>query len=168
MLFGTEIEKTNEIKKYKNRIEKEMNVKLEEGKNTYRIIAEDGLTLSRALKLIDALNAGFGEESFKLVRDEYDFIKIPIKRATKDIKERKRIISRVIGTKGKAKKNIEKLANVSMIVNDIKKEIYLLGKVDDLEIARESINRLIEGQSHGKVYSFLESNRRFRKLKNLY
>ena len=168
MLFGTEIEKTNEIKKYKNRIEKEMNVKLEEGKNTYRIIAEDGLTLSRALKLIDALNAGFGEESFKLVRDEYDFIKIPIKRATKNIKERKRIISRVIGTKGKAKKNIEKLANVSMIVNDIKKEIYLLGKVDDLEIARESINRLIEGQSHGKVYSFLESNRRFRKLKNLY
>ena len=168
MLFGTEIEKINEIKKYKNRIEKEMNVKLEEGKNTYRIIAEDGLTLSRALKLIDALNAGFGEESFKLVRDEYDFIKIPIKRATKNIKERKRIISRVIGTKGKAKKNIEKLANVSMIVNDIKKEIYLLGKVDDLEIARESINRLIEGQSHGKVYSFLESNRRFRKLKNLY
>ncbi|AAR38886.1 NEQ031 [Nanoarchaeum equitans Kin4-M] len=166
-MFSFEIEKKPNIIRNKKKLEERLNIELEEKENSYIVKANDGLTLNKAIKIIDALNAGFGEEAYKLLDDNYDFMVIPIKRATKNDKERKRILARLIGTKGKAKKNISNLTGVSVIIDDKKKEAYLLGKIEDLIIARESINRIIEGQPHGKVYSFLESNRRLKKLRDL-
>ena len=166
-MYSLETEKKPELLRNLKKIREKLNVKAEIKSNTITFIAQDGLDLFKLQKVIDALNAGFSDSAFKLLEDDYDLIVIPIKRASKKDKERKRILSRIIGTKGKTKKNIAKLANVEVIIDDKKKEIFLLGKLDNLITARESINRLIEGQPHSKVYSFLESYRREEKFKRL-
>jgi len=166
-MFSLEVEKRKLLLKYLKKIKDLANVDYEIRENTILFKADDGLLMFKLQKVIDAITAGFEDSSFKLLKDEYDLITIPIKRATKNDKERKRILSRIIGTKGKAKSNIAKLSEVEIIVDDNKKEVHLLGKVDNLEIAKESINRLIEGKPHGKVYSYLESQRRINKLKKL-
>ncbi len=167
MKYFIDIEKNPRIRKYLSRIRKEFNARVEDKGESWRFYLDDGLEMFKLQKVLDALKYGFEEESFKLLRDDYDLLILPIKIASKKDKERKRILSRIIGSKGKAKKNIEKLANVSVIVDDVRKEVALLGKLEDLEVARESVNRLIEGEPHGKVYSYLESYRRFAKMRDL-
>jgi len=65
--------------------------------------------------------------------------------------------ARIIGTQGKAKSTLEFLSDCWISVFDDK--VALLGRYDDLKNAREGILKLLEGKTHGTVYSFLEKKK---------
>ena len=66
----------------------------------------------------------------------------------------KRIKSRLIGSNGKTRRNIEKLSNVSLSIYG--KTISIIGVYENVEKAAIAINKLIEGAPHKNAYKLLE------------
>ena len=69
-----------------------------------------------------------------------------------------RIKSRLIGTEGRARKTIEDLAKVDVSVYG--KTVCIIGKTDDVILARHGIVNLLAGSKHGNVYSYLEKKKK--------
>ena len=95
------LERTAELKRTKEKLEKELNVKI---KITGKNITLDGETLDEyeAVKIIDAINFGFSTENALLLKEQdYAFRKIHIKEFTKRPLES--IRSRLIGKHGKTR-----------------------------------------------------------------
>src|SRR3989344_5462263 len=67
----------------------------------------------------------------------------------------KRVRSRLIGTNGKSRRNIERLTGTHISVYG--KTVSLIGEYSNVEIAERAINKLIKGVSHRFVYEFLEA-----------
>jgi ribosomal RNA assembly protein len=66
------------------------------------------------------------------------------------------IKSRLIGTKGKTRRMIENFSGCSVSVYG--KTVSIIGKYDQLRIAREAIDMIIRGAKHSKVYGFLQQS----------
>ncbi len=79
--------------------------------------------------------------------------------------DQKRLKGRVIGKEGKTRRIIEELteANVSVYGHTIS----VIGDMDQAEVAREAIWRLIKGSLHRSVYRFLQKKRRELKKKKM-
>jgi ribosomal RNA assembly protein len=71
-----------------------------------------------------------------------------------DRKRLKRVTSRLIGTRGKARRNLERLTQTHISV--FGKTVSIIGKYEDAERAGHAIEKLIDGFSHRSVYEFLE------------
>jgi len=65
----------------------------------------------------------------------------------------------------KIKKQIEDLLNVNISIYD--KYVSIIGEFENLSIAREAINMLIEGSQHSTVLKFVERRRRDLKARSL-
>jgi len=76
----------------------------------------------------------------------------------------KRLKGRLIGKNGKAKEMIQDLTNVSLSIYG--KTISMIGKIENVDTARHAINNLLSGSRHGKVYAYLERQRKL-KIANL-
>ena len=88
--------------------------------------------------------------------EEYLLEVINIKEFTGDSdKKFRRIKARLIGTKGKARKVIEKLTSCDMVIYG--KTVSLIGKVETIGIARKGVEKLLSGSPHGNVYGFIEN-----------
>ena len=64
------------------------------------------------------------------------------------------IKSRLIGTKGKTRISIEECSGCFISIYG--KTVSIIGKYEQINIAREAINMIIRGSKHSKVYSFLQ------------
>ena len=69
-----------------------------------------------------------------------------------------RMKGRVIGREGKARVMIEKMTATAISVYG--KTIGIIGKVEDVTVARQAIEMLLEGAPHGNVYRWLEHKKR--------
>ena len=65
-----------------------------------------------------------------------------------------RMKSRVIGTQGKAWKMIEKMTDTNISV--FGKTVSIIGLNEDVEIAKQAIDKLLHGADHGKMFEFIE------------
>ena len=70
------------------------------------------------------------------------------------------IKGRIIGTQGKAKKTLEFLSGCWIAVGEDK--VALLGGFQELKSQKEAVIRLLEGKTHGTVYSFLEKKKAYK------
>jgi len=130
--------------------------------------AEDPSKLFRAKEVVLAIGRGFSpEKAFRLVDDEESVFQIIdlreiFGRSESDIK---RLKGRIIGKEGKTRKIIEELteANVSVYGHTI----GIIGGAEQVQIAREAIEMLIEGKQHATVYKFLHAKRRELKKKKM-
>jgi ribosomal RNA assembly protein len=105
-----------------------------------------------AENIVKAIGRGFAPVVAKnLVSDEIDFCMIPL---PKNERLANRYKSRLIGTNGKCRRNIEFLTKVKMSVYG--KTVSLIGKYEDVDKARKAIEKLMNGFSHKSVYEFLE------------
>jgi|SRR3989344_4138932 len=127
------------------------------------IIIGEGLDAYNAKQIIHAIGRGFNpNKALILLEDERVFEIINIEdysRKTK--KDLKRLKSRIIGRKGRARQIIENLANVDLSIYG--KTISIIGKIEDVGIARHAINNLLAGSKHGSVYAYLEKQRKLKK-----
>lgn len=115
-------------------------------------IEGEALAVLAAKNIIRAIGRGFSPENASKLADENKTIYV----ISLDEKRNAliRIKSRLIGTGGKAKRNIESLTDTKISIYG--KTISIIGDYEDIDRAREAIGKLISGSPHGNVYKFLE------------
>jgi len=145
----------------KNRIEKSCKVKLTIDSDTGEVeIAstpetEDPSLLLKAQSIVLAVGRGFPpDKALKLLSDEYLLevfdLRSLIGRSRKNLV---RVKGRIIGEKGKARRIIEETTGADISVYG--HTVAIIGKHDEILVAREAIQRLISGSEHAAVYRLL-------------
>lgn len=153
----------NKIKKVKDKVEKELNVKIEINKEVS--ISGEGFSEYIAITVLGAVDIGFDINTALILSDQdYMLEKINIKSHVKQSRL-PAVRGRLIGREGKVKKRLEQLTNCSIVVKD--NTIALIGKTEDVIIARKAIHAIIRGSPHSRVFTSLEKSRKETKLKQL-
>ncbi len=114
-------------------------------------ITGEPIDVLTAENIVKAIGRGFSpENAIKLADEEIalDIIQLP-----KTGLERLR--SRIIGAKGKARKNLEMLTNTNISVYG--KTVSIIGAYENTAFAHEALEKLIKGFTHKSVYAFLEA-----------
>ncbi len=144
------------------RVEDALNVKIEI-EDGVKIIGR-GLEAYKARMIMKAFGRCFSmDDALLLLDDEYGFVIIDVRDYAKSRNRQIVLKGRVIGEKGKTKRYIEGICNVKISVYG--KTISIIGKWEDLEIAKRAIEMLLEGRMHSTVYRFLETQKSMQKLK---
>jgi ribosomal RNA assembly protein len=122
--------------------------------------ASDPSLLFRAKDTVTAIGRGFSpEQAFRLLRNEddiFDYIDLRavFGRSESDIK---RVKGRVIGANGKTRKLIEELTEASMVVYG--HTIGFIGSFEQVDVARNAVQMLVNGSQHHTVYKYLQRKR---------
>jgi ribosomal RNA assembly protein len=149
-------ENITKIKHNKKKIEKSLNISLA-FKNNQVIMQGNAINEYLVIQIIEAIDMGFSTDKALLLKDEnFNFKKINLKDIVKS-KDLRRVKGRLIGTHGKTKKLIQELSDCFICVHD--HEVGIIGRIEDIEAAIQSIEKLIYGAKQSKVYSYLEQKR---------
>jgi ribosomal RNA assembly protein len=152
--------------KVKQRIEEKFLVELQIESESGGVIivlsqkANDPSLLFKAKDTVTAIGRGFSpEHAFRLLRNEddiFDFIDLRVifGRSESDIK---RVKGRVIGANGKTRKLIEELTDASVVVYG--HTIGFIGTFEQVDVARNAVQMLIDGSQHHTVYKYLQRKR---------
>lgn len=123
------------------------------------ISGEDAIGLYSAREIIKAIGRGFNPDlAQQLLKPEYMFEIITMADHARTKNDAIRLKGRVIGEGGKSRKIIEDLTECNVSVYG--KTISVIGKAENVPIARRAIEALLQGSPHKNVYSFLEKQRR--------
>ena len=130
--------------------------------------AKDPTVLFRAKEVVTAIGRGFSpEHAFRLLEDDETVLEVidlreQVGRSQSDMK---RLKGRVIGKEGKTRRIIEELteANISVYGHTIS----IIGRMDQVYIAKEAVRMLIRGSLHRSVYRYLHRKRRELKKKKM-
>lgn len=158
--------------KTKYEICKKCNVKIEIGSETGQITITstsknfDQYGALKARDIISAISSGFSpERSFRILDEETLFQILDLRNFTSSSNSTNRIKGRIIGEKGKARKNLEELTDTFIsIYGHI---IGLIGNYEGIKLANDSIMLLIDGRSHKTVYEMLYQAKRRAKIEKL-
>jgi ribosomal RNA assembly protein len=110
--------------------------------------------------VVTAIGRGFSpEHAFRLLRNEddiFDFIdfRVIFGRSESDVK---RVKGRIIGANGKTRKLIEELTDASVVVYG--HTVGFIGTFEQVEVARNAVQMLIDGSQHHTVYKYLQRKR---------
>ncbi len=152
--------------KVKQKIEEQLMVELQiesESGGVTIVLSErtnDPSLLFRAKDLVTAIGRGFSpEHAFRLLRNEddiFDFIdfRVIFGRSESDIK---RVKGRIIGANGKTRKLIEELTDASVVVYG--HTVGFIGTFEQVDVARNAVQMLIDGSQHHTVYKYLQRKR---------
>lgn len=122
------------------------------------------------LKVRDAVRAigrGFSpDHAFRLFQDDtyLDIVDLT-EYVGKAVKDLERVRARIIGTHGKTRRSIEEATGVEVSI--LGKTVAIIGEVNEVPIAREAIEMLLNGAAHGTVYKFLERKRKELRLQDM-
>ena len=121
------------------------------------ISCEDNLKVYITTSIVKAIGRGFNPiVALSLWNEKNAFEIINIRDfAGKSEKKLQRIKSRLIGTKGKARTIIEKNTNTCIRVYG--RTVGIIGKVEDVQVAKKALEKLIRGAPHGNVYMFIDT-----------
>src|SRR6266700_215281 len=72
--------------------------------------------------------------------------------------EIRRVEGRIIGKEGRARRNIEELTGTLISVSG--HTISIIGTFESVSLAKDALEKLIEGRQHGTVYKILKKRRR--------
>jgi ribosomal RNA assembly protein len=132
-----------------NIIEKETSTKISVKEEVS--VEGESIGVMSAENIINAIGRGFSpKNALLLLNEETTFSMITL---TKNRKELKRVKARLIGTKGKCRRNIENATNTKISVYG--KTVSVIGKYEDVFSAQTAIEKLISGSGHIAVYKFL-------------
>ncbi len=115
-------------------------------------IEGEALEVMAAENIIKAIGRGFAPDTALELLDEDKVLYVM--QLDKGEKELSRIKSRVIGTNGRARRNLERLTDTHISVYG--KTISIIGLYDDADAAKAAVEKLISGSMHGNVYRLLE------------
>ena len=114
-----------------------------------------------ARDIIRAIGRGFNEEKACKLLDEnfrFDEIRIGDLGSPKRLKQ---IKGRLIGQKGKMRSTIEDSTEVFISIYG--KTVSIIGRVENITVAKRAIDLILEGRQLGTVFKFLEMNQTRRK-----
>ncbi len=154
----------------KSEIEGVLGVKIdvdtEEGSIRIENAGEDVLAEWKGRDMIRAIGEGINpRKAMKLKSDDYvlEVINLDdiVGRSKKTLERQK---SRIIGTKGKARRTIEESTGADVSVS--RKCVAIVGTPERAEAAREAITLICRGMPHGVVYKTLQKKARALKEKD--
>lgn len=140
--------------KWKEELKKFLNVEIELNEEIL-INGDDPFQVMRMKEIMKAFGRGFDfDAAFDLLDEEYLLETIDIGEFTGKSKRRRAVLKgRAIGTEGRTKKMIEKDTEVKIAIYG--KTISIIGKWNNLRIAKEAIEMILSGKMHNTVYRFL-------------
>jgi ribosomal RNA assembly protein len=110
-------------------------------------------------QVVKAIGRGFSpEKSLLLLEDEYSFEMIELTDFANNDNKMTRLKSRVIGTEGKARATIEEITMCHVSVYG--KTISIIGKTENVFVAKKAIEMLLTGAQHATVFKMLETERK--------
>ncbi|MDD1728726.1 MAG: KH domain-containing protein [Methanospirillum sp.] len=114
----------------------------------------------RAVEVVKAIARGFSpERAFTLFEDEDLYLEvIELSDIADSPGKLERIRGRIIGRDGKSRSQIEDLSSTEISVYG--KTVAIIGMIDQVKVAREAIEMLINGVSHESVFAFLDRKKR--------
>lgn len=116
--------------------------------------------------VVKAIGRGFNpKRAEKLAEEDYDLIIIDLEDYAKSKNAIARIKGRIIGKDGSSRKLLEELTETFISVYG--DTVSIIGKIDNLETAREAILMLIKGAFHKTVWNFLYAERRKHKQERI-
>ncbi|MEM3455154.1 MAG: KH domain-containing protein [Candidatus Micrarchaeia archaeon] len=136
--------------------EVELSVSNEEG---ISIKSSDPIAEWKAINVVKAVGRGFNPMiAINLFSDDYVLHIINLKDIFDKEKQRIRVRARLIGTKGKTRATIEEISGAFVCIYG--NTISFIGKPEEVAMAVEAANMIINGVSHGAVYMFLQKERK--------
>jgi len=138
-----------------------VNVDGEEGEVRVSGSDSDPMGVLKARDIVLAIGRGFSpERAFRLLKDDTYLGIVDIKAATgrREKSVLRRVRSRVIGTRGRARSRIEELSGCSISVYG--STVALIGEEDQLDRATRALELLLHGSEHSTVFHFLVRLRR--------
>jgi ribosomal RNA assembly protein len=120
------------------------------------VTGEDPIMAMRLAEIVRAIGRGFSpERAYPLLEDEMLMLDvIDLSRVCNTKSDMARIKGRIIGKDGRTREITEKLTGVGISVYG--KTVSIIGKPDQIRIARAAIEMLMDGAPHGAVYGYLE------------
>lgn len=145
----------------KKEIEQSMNAQIDIDSKEGDVVVsgEDALSLFTAREVIHAIGRGFNPEVALLVlKPDYAFELIGINDFARTKNDSIRLKGRVIGSDGKSREHIEELTDTNISVYG--KTIGIIGRQQNVGIAKRAVEMLLKGSPHANVYRWLERMRR--------
>jgi ribosomal RNA assembly protein len=129
---------------------------------------EDPLSVWKARYIVKAIGRGFNHEiSVKLMGDEtiLEIINLPdyVGKSKKAILRQK---ARIIGKEGRTKDIITDMTGVDISIYG--KTVAIIGDMEQIHIAKEAVEMILNGVRHKTVYAFLEKKTRDMKIKQFH
>ncbi len=138
----------------KREIEKSTGTKMTVGDDIQ--VEGEAIDVMVAENIITAIGRGFSpEHAMQLLEEENTLVIIDLPRSKKSLQ---RVRSRLIGTSGKTRRNIEEYTKT--VISVYGKTVSIIGAYERAELAREALEKLIKGLTHKTVYKFLEENKK--------
>lgn len=113
----------------------------------------------RAKDLVLAIGRGFSPpRAFSLFNEDMTFEIVDLHDYFgKNEAEIKRVDGRIIGREGKSRHNLEQLTGTLISVSG--HTVSIIGPFDAVSMAKDALEKLIQGRQHGTVYKFLRKKR---------
>jgi ribosomal RNA assembly protein len=129
---------------------------------------EDPLAVWKSRYIVKAIGRGFNPEiSLKLLSDEtlLEIIKLPdyVGKSKKAIMRQK---ARIIGKEGRTKDIIIDMTGVDISIYG--KTVAIIGGMEQIHIAKEAVEMILNGVRHKTVYAFLERKSRDMKIQEFH
>lgn len=123
------------------------------------IEGDDALAVTRAKEIVRAFGRGFElDDALDLVDEDYSLEIITISDFSGKSRNRQIVLrGRVIGRDSKSKNIIEKYSGAKVAVYG--KTVSIIGKWDNIRLAREAVGMLLRGAKHTTVFRYLEERR---------
>jgi len=114
------------------------------------------LELMKARDVVRAIAYGFGpERAFRLFDEDQVLIVIDVRQYVGDKPNHvKRVIGRIIGEEGRAKRVLEETTGTYISVYE--PYVAIIGDYESANVARAAVEMLIEGRMHSTVYKYVE------------
>lgn len=152
----------------KKKIEETAKVKLkidsEEG--DVIISGKDSIGLYSAREIVHAIARGFNPDlALQLLKHDYMMETIDLRDYAPSKNAMMRLKGRVIGMEGKSRRVIEELTETHISVYG--KTISIIGEITLVGVAKNAVEKLLEGGMHAGVFRELEKKRRDMKLRRI-
>ncbi len=159
------IGKHGEIKKRLEETAK-VGLKIDSKEGDVIITGNDSIGLYTAKEVVHAIARGFNPNIANLLlKQDYMMETIDLRDYAATKNAMLRLKGRVIGTEGKSRRVIEELTETHISVYG--KTISVVGEIANVGIAKNAIEKLLEGGMHAGVYHELEKKRREMKLRKV-
>lgn len=143
----------------KAQIEKTCNVSLSITDDGEVEVSGDTAEVFFAKDVVKAIGRGFQpNDALKLATDTYVLFLFNLKDYFSTDKSIGRIKGRIIGEKGKMKKEIENATE--SVISVFGNTVSIISKIDTIEYAKDAIIKIIDGSEHSSIYAFLARARR--------
>lgn len=141
-------------------------IKVDSEEGDVSISGEDAIGMYNAREIVNAIGRGFNPEvALELLKADYVFETIELMDYAKTKNDLIRLRGRVIGAEGKSRKIIGDLTETSISVYG--KTISIIGQSENVAVARRAVDGLLQGSTHGKIYTMLEKARREIKMRRI-